>query len=118
MVDLVAIGRLPAPPLRTIDRTEFAIGIGPLVPNAHAVFLQITDVGVAAQQPQQFMDDGFGMQLLGGQQRKAGGQIETHLPTEHRARAGAGAITLVVAMFKHMAHQIEVLLHGAFWRAV
>jgi hypothetical protein len=32
------------------------------------------------------------MQLLGGQQREAVGEIEAHLVAEHGQRAGAGAV--------------------------
>ena len=38
--------------------------------------LQVGDVGVAAQKPEQFVDDRAQMQPLGGQQRKALGQVE------------------------------------------
>jgi len=50
--------------LPAIDRTEVAVLVGPVVPDRDAVLIEIFDVGVAAQKPQQFVDDGFDMQLL------------------------------------------------------
>ncbi len=52
------------------------------------------------------------MQLLGGDQRKAGGEIEAHLMAEHRARAGAGAVVLFRAVGEDMLHQFKILPHG------
>jgi hypothetical protein len=52
------------------------------------------------------------VELLGGEQRKAFGQIEAHLPAEDREGAGAGAVVLAVAAFRHVAHEFEVLSHG------
>jgi hypothetical protein len=52
------------------------------------------------------------VELLGGEQREAFGQIEAHLPAEDREGAGAGAVVLAVAAFRHVAHEFEVLSHG------
>jgi len=71
-----------------------------------AVFLQVSDVGVALQKPDQLVHDRFQMQLLGGDQRKTFVEIEAHLPAEHAARAGAGAIGFFRAVFQHMAKQV------------
>ena len=49
--DLVNAVIVPVAPLRAIDGTEVAVFIRPLVPNPHAVFLQIVNVGVAFQKP-------------------------------------------------------------------
>lgn len=78
----------------------------------NAVFLEIGDIGVALQEPQQFMDDGAQMQLLGGQNRKTFGKVETHLVTEDRARARASAVSTVGAGFHHMPEKIEILFHA------
>src|SRR5574343_1971477 len=52
------------------------------------------------------------MQLLGGHQREALGQVETHLVAEHRAGTGAGAVVLVLAVRHHMAQEIQIGLHA------
>ena len=54
-----------------VDRAEIAALVGPFVPNAHAVLVEILDVGVAGQEPEQLVDDRFQVQLLGGEQREA-----------------------------------------------
>ena len=50
------------------------------------------------------MDNRAQVQLFGGQQRKALTQIEAHLITEHRARACAGTVGFVGAVFENVAH--------------
>ena len=71
LVDRPAVLRRPRAPLRAVDRPEIAALVRPLVPDAHAVLLQIAHVGVAVQEPQQLVHDRLQMQLLGRQQRKA-----------------------------------------------
>ena len=60
------------------------------------------------------MDDGPQMQFLGGQYGKTLRQIEAHLMTKHRQRAGAGAIRLGHPFIVNALHQLEVLLHVTF----
>ena len=112
LVDGAAVARRPRAPLRAIDRAEIALLIGPFVPDGYAMVAQILDIGVAAQEPQQLMDDGAQMQLLGGDQRKTAREIEAHLMAEDRKRAGSGAVVLADAVVAHMAHEVEILLHG------
>ena len=83
LVDVTAIGRGPRAPLVAINRAEVAIRFGPFIPDRDAVVLQVFDVGVALQKPQQFMDDRLQVYLLGGHQRKAGVQVEAQLSAEH-----------------------------------
>ena len=98
--------------MRPVDRAEIAIGVGPFVPDRNAVVLEIFDVGIAFEKPQQFVHDGFQRQLLGGQYRKTGGQIEAHLMAEYRQRAGAGAVVFFRAVRENPFKQIVVLIHG------
>src|SRR5260370_26763570 len=51
------------------------------------------------------------MHFLGGQERKAGGQVESHLPAERGQRAGSSAVGFLVPVIEHVTHEIEVLLH-------
>src|SRR5205807_3473048 len=115
LVDRAAFRRGPAAPLRAVHRPEIAVRVGPLVPDGDAALLQPADVGLASQEPEQLVDDRLEMDFLGGQQREAGCQVESHLPAEGGQRAGARAVGLPVTVLEHVAHEIEVLLHrGAF----
>src|SRR5215831_276151 len=96
-----------------IDRTEIAVGVGPFIPNAHAMLVEVFDIGIAAQEPEQLVDDRFDVQLLGGQQWKATLKVEPHLMPEDRARADAGAIAFFDALAEHTLHQVEILAHLA-----
>jgi hypothetical protein len=75
------------------------------------VVVKVFDVGVAMQKPEQFVNDGFGMKFLGGEQRETFPQIKSRLRAEHGAGAGAGAVGLEFAVFEDVPQQIEVLNH-------
>ena len=84
LIDDGAIGAVPVGPLRAVDAAEISFFVGPLIPNRDAVFVQVTHVGVAAQEPEQLVDDRLEMQLLRGEQRKSFAQIEPRLRAENR----------------------------------
>ena len=52
-----AVRRGPTAPLLAIDGAKVAILIGPFIPDRNAVLLQIRDVRIAFQEPEQFDDD-------------------------------------------------------------
>src|SRR3546814_2261942 len=79
LVDMPAVRRRPGTPLGAIDGTEIDVRVRPFVPDANAVLLQIPDVRVALQEPQQLVDDRLDVQLLGREQRETLGQVEAHL---------------------------------------
>ena len=106
LVDDATVYGLPRAPLLAIYRPKVAVLVGPLVPDADAVVLEVFGVGAALQEPQQFMDDGFEVALLGGDQRKTFGEIETHLIAEHAGRASAGAVGFVGPVRLDVLHQI------------
>ena len=84
LIDAHAILAAPIAPLRAVNAPEVAMFIRPLVPNRHAVLVEITNVGVAAQEPEQLVDDRFEMQLLCREQRKIFAQIKPRLRAEDR----------------------------------
>jgi hypothetical protein len=75
------------------------------------VLIEIFDVRVAAQEPEQLVNDGFGVDLLGGEQREIGSQVKPRLRAEHGIRAGTGAVGLELSMLQNVPQQIEVLNH-------
>src|SRR5581483_10945503 len=93
-------------------RPEVAILVGPFVPDGDAVVLQISDVGVAFEEPEQLMHDRLQRQPLGGQHRKTRRQVEAHLVAEDRQRPGAGAVVLLRAIGEDAFKQVVVLVHG------
>ena len=56
-----------------IDRTKIAVLVGPFVPDGDTVVLEVLDVGVAGYEPKEFVDDGFEVNLFGGQKRETFG---------------------------------------------
>ena len=97
-----------------IDRAEFA----PASAHSSQIVTPCSrsqrDVGLAAQEPQQLVDDGLDVELLRRHQRKAFVEIEPHLMAEDRERAGTGAVLLFHAGLQHFFHQVEILAHALF----
>src|SRR5437660_12860164 len=77
LIDVLPIWSGPRTPLISIDGTELASRIGPFVPDGDVVLMQPSDVGLAAKEPQQFINNRAQVKLLGCQQRKSVAQIET-----------------------------------------
>ena len=92
LVDGAAVLRRPGAPLLAVDRAEIAVLVGPFVPDPHAVVVEIFDVGVAGQEPEQLVDDRLEVQLLGGDQREAVARDRSasdgRTPTACRCRCG------------------------------
>src|SRR5208283_5099293 len=86
-------------------------GVRPFVPDGHAMLVEPFDVRVAAQKPEQLVNDGLGVNLLRGEQRKRFAQRTTDLRAENGKRARARAVGLELAMFVDVAQQIEVWNH-------
>ena len=93
----------PRSPLVSVHGAQFARRVGPLIPDAHPMFLEIMHVGVAAQEPKQFVDDAFQMQLLGGEQGETLFEIKTHLMSEYRQGSRAGSVGFASAVFENEA---------------
>ena len=95
----------------TIDRSKLAIGICPLVPYAYAMLLQVFHVGVALKEPQQLIDNGLQMQLLGREQREAVVKIVSALCSKDAQRACAGAVSLLRTFSQDSVEDVEILFH-------
>ncbi|EXI76159.1 MAG: hypothetical protein AW07_00673 [Candidatus Accumulibacter sp. SK-11] len=98
-------------PLVAINRPEIAVGVGPFIPDANTVLVQVADVRLAAKEPQQLVDDRAQVKSLGCQKGETGVQVETHLPAEYRERTGARTVALHAAPVQHVLHQIQILPH-------
>ena len=77
----------------------------------YAVFDQAADVRVAAQEPQQFVDNPFQKDFLGRQQRESLAQVEPHLMAEHAFRARARAVAADDTFGSDAAQEVEILFH-------
>jgi hypothetical protein len=75
------------------------------------MFIEIANVCVTAQEPEQFVDDRFKMEFLRGKQRKAFAQIEPRLRSEDRQCACARAIGAGFPLFQDEPQEIVILPH-------
>jgi len=111
LVDGFAIGAFPTAPLFAINGAQFAIGVGPFVPDGDAMIMQVFDIRLASEEPEQFVDNAFEMQLFGGDQGKPFRQVETHLVTEDALGTGSGSVCFFYPGVEDMLKEIEILLH-------
>ncbi len=86
----------------TINRAEFAVFIGPFVPDADTVVLQILDIRIPGEEPQKLVDYGLEMDFLRSKKRKAILEIEAHLITEDTLRPSSGAVFFQDAVLTDM----------------
>src|SRR6516162_1462477 len=86
--------------------------IGPFVPDRHPMIVEILDIGIAGEEPEQLVDDRLEVQLLGRRQRKALAEVESHLFPEYRQRADSRAVVLFGPANENSFNQIKVLAHA------
>ena len=67
------------------------------------MLLQILHVCVAAQEPQQLVDDALQVQFLRGKQGKSLAEVKAHLMAEDALRTRTGAVTLRHAFVENAA---------------
>ena len=102
LVDMTTIGGRPATPLVTINRTQVAIFVSPFIPNGHLVVMQILDVRIALQEPQQFMDNRAQMKLFRGQARESLGQVIAALAAKNRAGSRTRTVRTIHPIFQNI----------------
>ena len=77
-----------------------------------AVFLEVGDVGVAVEEPQQLVDDRAEVEFLGGEAGESLAEVVADLAAEDREGAGAGAVGALFAVVEDVVEEVEVLAHG------
>ena len=94
-----------------VNWTELAVFVCPFVPYGHLVILQILYIGISRNEPEEFVDNGLQMHLLGGKERKTLLEIEAHLITEDALGTYTCTVCLDGTVFSYMAEKVKVLLH-------
>lgn len=82
-----------------------------VIPDMHPVVHEVFYIGIAGQEPEQFVDHALQKYFFGRQQGKALRQIEAHLMSEDAFGTGAGTVAAHDAFGLDPAQQIEVLFH-------
>ena len=72
LVNHFALCAFPETPLFSIHGAQVSLFIGPFVPDPNPVFLQVSDIGIPTEKPEQFVNDTPQMDTLGSDQRLAG----------------------------------------------
>lgn len=111
LVDLGAVGASPRAPLMAVDGAEVAIGVGPLVPDGDLVVVEVLDVGVALEEPEEFVDDGAEVKFFGSEERESIVEVEAHLVAESADGTGAGAVVFWGTVIEYVLKKVQVLFH-------
>ena len=75
------------------------------------MFIEPFHVRLAAQEPEQFVEDRLEMQLLGGDEWEPFAQREARLRAEHGVSARARAVGLELSLIEHEPEQLMILKH-------
>ena len=76
LVNRGTICATPRTPLSAIDGAQVSFCICPCIPNMHSVIVQVFDIGIALQKPQQFVDNSFGEHFFGSKKRESFLQVK------------------------------------------
>src|SRR5699024_7356966 len=108
LVDGLTIGCRPGTPLHTVDGSEFAVLVSPLVPDADTPFLKPLHVRVAIEEPNELEGSRFEVDALGSDQWKILCEVKAHLATEYGVSACARAIARQDAAFYNVCQQLLI----------
>ena len=112
LIDHRAAAAFPAPPLFSVNGAELAGFVRPFIPDGDSVFLEVGDVRLAFEEPQQLVDDGAEVEFFRGQAGETLAEVIARLPAEDRERAGAGAVAALLAVFEDVGEEVVVGFHG------
>ena len=101
LVDTSAISCPPLAPLCTIDGTQLPFLVCPLIPYTDCVFLEVADVGITPQKPEQLVNEGFKVDAFSGQQREAVGQVKTSLSPKNGEGIDTRSVLMQMALSQY-----------------
>lgn len=111
LVDGVARTGGPGAPLLAINGAEVAVFIGPFIPDANLVLLEVGDVGFAFQEPEEFVNDRPEVKFFSGEAREAFTEIVACLSAKNAECPGSSTVASLLAIVKDIRKEIEVSLH-------
>jgi len=118
LIDHAAIWSLPRSPLLAVDGSEVTPLRRPFIPDRDTILFEVTDVGGAHQEPEQFVDDRTSGKLLCCEHGKSFTEIKPHLRAEDAIRPRTCAVVFRAAALKDMLQEIQILLHISMITAV
>ena len=91
----------PATPLAPVHRAQVSALVRPFVPDSDPILLQVPDVRVTRDEPQQLVDDRLEVDSLGREQREVIPEVDPDLLAEQAGGSGSGAVALGGAVREH-----------------
>src|SRR5262245_39638548 len=83
LIDVPPIRSRPASPLRAIYRTQFPVFVRPFVPDRDLIVVEILNVGISIQEPQQLIYYRAKVKLFRGDKRKSLRQVKPQLSSKY-----------------------------------
>ena len=112
LVDRASVRSRPAAPLMPVNRPQLPLRISPLIPDGDAVLVEVADIGIACDKPEQLVDNGLQVDFFGRKQRKTRRKVEAHLITEYAPGTYARTVFFRSTVSQDMPQQIEILFHN------
>ncbi len=94
-----------------VNRPQFTLLIRPVVPDSNSILIQVTDVRVPCQKPEQLVNNRFRVKFLGRHKGKTTFQIKTHLVSKDASDSGPGTIFLLSSAVENLVQQLQINLH-------
>ncbi len=111
LVDGGSVRAGPGAPLLAVDWAEVSFFVGPFVPDSDFVVLEVLDVGVSFEEPEEFVNDGAEVEFFGGEAGKSLGEVVAGLAAKDAESSSASAVSSFFAVFEDIGEEVEVLLH-------
>ena len=95
----------------TVDRAQVTVRIGPFVPDGHLMVMQVPDIGITFDKPQQFVYNRAQMDFLRRQKGKSLREVKSHLIAENGLCAGPRPVGLDMSVIHDMLQKLQILFH-------
>ena len=95
----------------TVDRSQVSVRIGPFVPDGHLMVMQVFDIGIPLDKPQQFVYNRAQMDFLRSQKGETLRKVKSHLIAENGLCAGTRPVGLHMPVLHDMLQKLQILLH-------
>ena len=100
LLNLVDAFVVPVAPLCAINRAEVAVSVSPFIPNRNFMVVQIFDVCVAGNEPQQLINYRLQMYFFRSDKREAFREAKPHLMPENADGSGACTVAFLHSLVK------------------
>lgn len=89
-----------------VDAAEVAIFVGPVVPDFDVIVFKVFYIGIAADEPEEFVDDRFEVDFFGGEEGEGLGEVVAGLGAEDADGADAGSVCALFSVLEDVGEEV------------